>query len=121
MERVEEGNSAFLSAVKSALEEGAGDVSCWGEIQRAAVWRSRLRLLRAGVSLLAAMLLAIFSFMALHMRAAAQERNVAQVIGLLRASEGVESEAEGESVAEMLLAWQDIPYENALASFAPAE
>lgn len=121
MERLEEENGAFLSAVKSALEEGVGDVSCWGEIRRAAAWRLRFRLLRAGVTLLAASLMVICSFMVPHMRAAAQERNVARVIGLLRAAEGVEVGTEEESVAEMLLAWQDMPYENALASFASAE
>ena len=51
------------------------------------------------------------------------ENTVACVIDLLRTADGAEtlsessadSESEGTSVAEMLLAWQDAPYESAIA------
>jgi len=46
---------------------------------------------------------------------------VACVRDLLRTADGVESSEETEStVAEMLLAWQDAPYESAIADLVAA-
>ena len=74
--------------------------------------------------LVAASLAIVFSFAVLHIDSSPDPENtVACVIDLLRTADGVETlsgssagvESEGTNVAEMLLAWQDAPYESAIA------
>ena len=40
---------------------------------------------------------------------------MASVIDLLRAADGAEEESGADSLEEMLLAWQDAPYESAIS------
>jgi len=111
--------------VKSRLEEGLGEAparlaeierfAAQASFERAAERRSRLRVW-GGSSLVAASLAAACAFAVLfHRGGPAPESTVASVIDLLRASDGDTTEPEGESVAEMLLAWQDAPYESAVS------
>ena len=74
--------------------------------------------------LVAASLAIVFSFAVLHIDSSpSPENTVACVIDLLRTADGDETlsgssadvESEGTNVAEMLLAWQDSPYESAIA------
>ena len=84
--------------------------------------RSRRRCMAA--MLVAASFAIVFSFAVLHVDPSPKPENtVACVIDLLRTADGAEtlsgaaadSESEETAVAEMLLAWQDAPYELAIA------
>ena len=82
--------------------------------ERAKVWRPFLW----GMSLVAASLLAVCSFVAVsrpQAKASSQERTIANVIDILRAADGIEATTGESSVADMLLAWQDVPYESAIS------
>ena len=85
--------------------------------------RSRRRCMAA--MLVAASFAIVFSFAVLHVDPSPKPENtVACVIDLLRTADGAEtlsgaaadSESEETAVAEMLLAWQDAPYELAIAA-----
>jgi len=74
--------------------------------------------------LVAASLAIVFSFAILHIDPSPKpEDTVACVIDLLRTADGAETLSESSAVvepgetavAEMLLAWQDAPYESAIA------
>ena len=118
--------------VKGRLEEGVSPLPPrLAEIERAAAaesfarvaeHRSRRRLWAA--SLVAASIAIVFSFAVLHVDSTPKpEDTVACVIDLLRTADGAETlaetsaatESEETAVAEMLLAWQDAPYESAIA------
>jgi len=118
--------------VRGRLEEGvSSSPPRFAEIERVAVAESFAHVVehrsrrRCTVAMLVAASLAIvFSFMVLHIDPAPKPENtVACVIDLLRTADGAETlseaSADGESgeatVAEMLLAWQDAPYESAIA------
>ena len=92
--------------------------------------RSRLRRLRTCIwgGALAAAVLAVICIFAVHVQprplpseevgvqGGVSEGVVADVINILRAVDGDELEEEEEaSEVEMLLAWQDAPYENAVS------
>ena len=93
--------------------------------------RSRVRRLRTciwGGALAAAAVLAVICIFAVHVQPRPQPSEevavqgdvskevVADVINILRAVDGDELEEEEEaSEVEMLLAWQDAPYENAVS------
>ena len=92
--------------------------------------RSRLRRLRTCIwgGALAAAVLAVICIFAVHVQprplpseevavqGGVSEEVVADVINILRAVDGDELEEEEEaSEVEMLLAWQDAPYENAVS------
>jgi len=118
--------------VKGRLEEGVSSLPPrLAEIERVAVaesfahvaeHRSRRRCTVA--MLVAASFAIVFSFAVLHIDSSPKPENtVACVIDLLRTADGAETlsgasadtESEETSVAEMLLAWQDAPYESAIA------
>ena len=82
---------------------------------RAAERRSRLRLW--GASLAAACVAGVCAFAVVHVQTASPspETTVASVIDMLRMADGAEDASEGFSVTEMLLAWQDAPYESAIS------
>ena len=118
--------------VKGRLEEGVSPLPPrLVEIERAAAAESfarvaehRSRLRRTAAMLVAASLAIVFSFAVLHIDSSpSPENTVACVIDLLRTADGDETlsgssadvESEGTNVAEMLLAWQDAPYESAIA------
>lgn len=111
--------------VKDRLEEGiASEPRCLAEIERVATAESfallpkrRSRRRFWGSSLVAASFAAVCSVTVLTMgrERPAPESTVAGVIDLLRASDGDTTELEAGSVAEMLLAWQDAPYEAAVS------
>lgn len=77
------------------------------------VWPTRRWL----ASLAAASLLVICSFVAanMHSNRPSQERTIANVIDILRVVDGGETALCESSVADMLLAWQDMPYESAVS------
>ncbi len=123
------GNGGIETFVRSRLETGVSrEAPRLEEIVRfaaeesfvhAAERRSRRRLLAA--SLVAASLAAVCSFQVLRSAFAPDpESTVACVIDLLRVADGVEPEEDESSVAEMLLAWQDAPYESAIGDIASA-
>ena len=118
--------------VKGRLEEGvSSSPPRLAEIERAAAaesfacvaehrWRRRCTV----AMLVAASIAIVFSFAILHIDSSPKPENtVACVIDLLRTADGAEtlsgaaadSESEETAVAEMLLAWQDAPYESAIA------
>ncbi|MBR4614673.1 MAG: hypothetical protein IKO55_03620, partial [Kiritimatiellae bacterium] len=118
--------------VKGRLEEGvSSSPPRLAEIERAAAaesfahvaeHRSRRRCTVA--MLVAASIAIVFSLAILHIDSSPKPENtVACVIDLLRTADGAEtlsatatdSESEETAVAEMLLAWQDAPYESAIA------
>ena len=118
--------------VKGRLEEGvSSSPPRLAEIERAAAAESfacvaehRSRRRCTAAMLVAASFAVVFSFAVLHIDSSPKPENtVACVIDLLRTADGAEtlsessadSEPEGTSVAEMLLAWQDAPYESAIA------
>ena len=122
-------DSELSEFVKSRLEEGLDGepprlaaIERLAEIERFARTAERRSRWRAwsGSSLVAATLAVACSFAVLFIREEpAPESTVARVIDLLRASDGDTSELdEGESVAEMLLAWQDAPYESAISGLS---
>lgn len=112
--------------VKDRLEEGVAlEPRCIAEIERVATAesfalsaeRSSCRRLWAA-SLVAASLAVVCSVAVLTVgrERPEPESTVAGVINLLRASDGDTTELAADSVAEMLLAWQDAPYEAAVSS-----
>ena len=118
--------------VKGRLEEGvSSSPPRLAEIERVAAAESfvhvaehRSRRRRWVASLVAASIAIVFSFAVLHVDSTPKpEDTVACVIDLLRTADGAEtlaetsteSESEETAVAEMLLAWQDAPYESAIA------
>lgn len=118
--------------VKGRLEEGvSSSPPRLAEIERAAAAESfanvaehRSRRRRWTASLVAASFAIVFSFAVLHVDSTPKpEDTVACVIDLLRTADGAEtlsetsaeSELEETTVAEMLLALQDAPYESAIA------
>ena len=118
--------------VKGRLEEGvSSSPPRLAEIEHAAAAESfanvaehRSRRRRWAASLVAASLAIVFSFAVLHVDSTPKpEDTVACVIDLLRTADGAEtlsetsteSELKEATVAEMLLAWQDAPYESAIA------
>ena len=114
----------LLAFVKGRLEEGLVQAPPrLAEIERVAAEesfslvaerRSRRRLW--GASLVAASLAVVCSFAVLTVEPApSPEQTVASVINLLRTAYGEVSATESDSVAEMFLAWQDAPYESAIA------
>jgi len=115
---------SFLSFVKARLEEGYASAPRLAEIERAAASRMCVShgIRRAGwwwtVSLLAASLAVVCSFSLFRSSAPVGESMVAQTIELLTAAGGENGELEYDSTADLLLAWQDAPYEMAVASLA---
>ena len=122
----------LMDFVKGRLEEGVAlSPPRLAEIERAAAAESfahvaehRSRRRCTAAMLVAASIAIVFSFAVLHVGSSPKPENtVACVIDLLRTADGAETLAEnsaesesGEtSVAEMLLAWQDAPYESAIA------
>jgi len=114
----------FMDFIKGRLEEGVpGEAPRMDAIVRLATAesfaciaenRSRRRLW--GASLVAASLAVACVFSVFVAKPSNDAENtVARVIDLLRTADGVEVETEESSVAEMLLAWQDAPYESAIA------
>ena len=115
----------LMDFVKGRLEEGVSpEAPRMAEIVRAATAesfaltaesRSRRRLWVASfaaASLAVVCCLPIFNYM----HSSEPENTVACVIDLLRTADGVESgETNETTVAEMFLAWQDAPYESAIA------
>lgn len=111
--------------LRGRLEEDvAGEIPHFAEIMRVAseeafsravARRSRFRFW--GASLLAASLAFVcaFSVVFLQTSSPAPETTVANAIEILRAVDGAEFLGNETSVAEMLLAWQDAPYENAIS------
>ena len=81
----------------------------------AAARRSRMR--RWGASLAAACVAAAcaFAVLVVHSPAPTPEATVASVIDLLRVADGAEDESSASSLEEMLIAWQDAPYESAVS------
>lgn len=77
----------------------------------------RSRLHRWGAMLAAACVAAVcaFAVLVVHSPAPTPEATVASVIDLLRAADGVEDETGAGSLEEMLIAWQDAPYEIAVS------
>jgi uncharacterized paraquat-inducible protein A len=119
---------SFLSFVKTRLEEECDSVPRLAEIERAAA-ASRTRVThgirRAGwwwtASLLAASIAVVCSFSLFRSFTHVEGSTVAQTIELLNAAEredGALEYVEYDSTADMLLAWQDAPYEMAVASLA---
>ena len=118
--------------VKGRLEEGVssspprlaeiGRAAAAESFARVAGHRSRRR--RTAALLVAASLAIVFSFAVLHIDSSPRPENtVACVIDLLRTADGAETlsepsadvASEETAIAEMLLAWQDAPYESAIA------
>ena len=116
----------LMNFVKSRLEDGLShEPPRMDEIMRAArdesfVHAARLRSRRRlwGTSLAAASFALVCSFTAFFAQTESpcSENTVSSVIELLRTADGEASSTdEAASVAEMLLAWQDAPYEAAVA------
>lgn len=121
-------DGALMAFVKGRLEEGSSPGrECLCAIEREAreeaFRRASARRRRWGfgaVGLAAASLAVACMFAAMRPHESlSPESTVAGVIDLLRAAEGDETGGDGESVAEMLLAWQDAPYEMAVAGVFP--
>ena len=125
-------DTELMEFVKARLEEGLPlEVPRMNEIMHAAreasfareaSRRSRRRLW--GSTLAAASIALVCSFAAFFAQTGspAPENTIADVIDLLRTADGEEVAASGEadSVADMLLAWQDAPYEAAIAGLVAA-
>lgn len=117
----------LLNFVKSRLEDGLSrEPPRMGEIMREAKEASFVRVVEQrsrrrrlwGTSLAAASVALVCSFAAFFAQteSPSPENTVADVIELLRTADGeASSPVEAASVAEMLLAWQDAPYEAAVA------
>ena len=116
----------LMNFVKSRLEDGLShEPPRMDEIMRAAREESFARAARQrsrrrlwGASLAAASFALVCSFAAFFAQteSPSHENTVANVIDLLRTADGeASSSGEAASVAEMLLAWQDAPYEAAVA------
>ncbi len=118
----DKGLNEFL---KNSLEgDASGEVPRFAEIMRAASEESfvraasrRSRFRFWGASLLAAALALVcaFSVVFLQTGVPAPETTVANAIDILRVADGAESLSEETSFADMLLAWQDAPYESAVS------
>ena len=110
--RLEEGVNASPPRLESIMRAAADE-----SIAQAA--RRRFRFRAWGASLIAASLAAACLFVLPDRIAPAPaERTVARVIDLLRASDGDIADASAESIAELLIAWQDAPYEKAISGIA---
>lgn len=127
IEMTEDGE--FVGFIKSCLEDGVPcEAPRMAEIVHAATVESfsrdaaaRMRRRRWAVSLVAASLVAVSSFAVLNLWFSRRPENtVACVIDLLRTADGAEIESGESSVAEMMLAWQDAPYESAVADIVVA-
>ena len=115
------GMNEFL---KGKLEEGVPEIpSCLGELESAAARlaretavRRRLRFLLWMPLLTAACLTIAFMWTSLELTGgAATGETVGQVIDLLANDDGFDkTDLESLPIHEKLLAWQDIPYENAV-------
>ena len=114
----------LVDFARRRLEEDVpGDVPRMEAIMRAAEAESfalasgrRLRRRRWTASLVAASAAAACVFaVSLFRPPDRSEVAVADVIDLLRAADGIDASDRADSVAEMLLAWQDAPYESAVA------
>jgi hypothetical protein len=115
----------LVKFIKGRLEcDVPGDPPHFDEILRAAsasqfavaaTRRSRMRIW--GASLAAACVAVACSFAVFRLQTSlpTPEATVASVIDLLRAADGSEPTEDESSVAEMLLAWQDAPYESAIS------
>ena len=119
----------LVRLLRRGLEDGiAGEPPRLREIMQAASFadsaRRRSRLWKwGGSSLVAASLAIVCSFAALQTNLRPEtpspEDTVASVIDLLSTADGVDmSSGEESSVAEMLLAWQDAPYEDAISGLS---
>lgn len=119
----------LVRLVRRGLEDGiAGEPPRLREIMQAASFavsaRRRHRISKwGGASLVAASLAFVCSFAVLqsHLRpeAPSPEDTVASVIDILRTADGIDMPSGDESsVAEMLLAWQDAPYEDAISGLS---
>lgn len=96
----------FDAIMRTASEEA---------FSRAAARRSRSRFWSA--SLLAASLVFVCAFSVVFLQASssAHETTMANAIDILRVADGAQSLSEETPIAEMLLAWQDAPYESAIS------
>jgi len=96
----------FDAIMRAASEQSSAD---------AAERRSHRRFW--GSSLLAASLAVVCTFVVVTLQTSspAPETTMANAIDILRVVDGAESLSEETSVAEMLLAWQDAPYESAIS------
>ena len=111
--------------LKRRLEAGAAaEPPRMSEIVRAASESAFLRrrfrrrvLFGWGLSAAAAALAVICCFTAVWRGAFARapRGDLAGVLAILNAADGISPPPDSESIADMLLAWQDAPYENALA------
>ena len=81
----------------------------------AAVRRAHRRLWLSSLAAACVAVACSFAVMHRHASSPAPEATVACVIDLLRAADGTESARDDASVVEMLLAWQDAPYESAIS------
>ena len=117
--------------VRARLEEGLSpEPPRMGEIMRAAkeasfalAARQKSRRRLRGPALAAASVALVCSFAAFFARTGSPDpkNTVADAIELLRVADGENSAtAEATSMSEMLLAWQDAPYEAAVAGLADA-
>ena len=117
--------------VRARLEEGLSpEPPRMGEIMRAAkaasfalAARQKSRRRLRGPALAAASVALVCSFAAFFARTESPgpKNTVADAIELLRVADGENSaSAEATSMSEMLLAWQDAPYEAAVAGLADA-
>ena len=117
--------------VRARLEEGLSpEPPRMGEIMRAAkaasfalAARQKSRRRLRGPALAAASVALVCSFAAFFARTESPDpkNTVADAIELLRVADGENSAtAEATSMSEMLLAWQDAPYEAAVAGLADA-
>ena len=77
----------------------------------------RSRLHRWGAMLAAACVAAVcaFAVLVVHSPAPTPGATGASVIDLLRVADGAEDESSASSLEEMLIAWQDAPYESAVS------
>ena len=93
------------------IMRAASEASFAAAAERRAHWRLWMS------SLAAACVAVVCSFAVMHRQCSspAPEVTVACVIDLLRAADGTDSAQEESSVEEMLLAWQDAPYESAVS------
>ncbi len=111
--------------LKTRLEgDVSGEIPHFGEIMRAASEASfaraeerRSRSRFWGASLLAASLAVVCTFSVLNIdtKTPSPETTVANAIDILRVADGAESMSDETSLDELLLAWQDAPYENAVS------
>ena len=117
--------------VRARLEEGLSpEPPRMGEIMRAAkaasfalAARQKSRRRLRGPALAAASVALVCSFAAFFARTGSPDpkNTVADAIELLRVADGENStSADATSMSEMLLAWQDAPYEAAVAGLADA-